>query len=429
MKVRVLFLCILFSIPLNSFASDFRLLTFADYYGRIESDETYQNLRNRYYIQPELRTSLFNNIIDLELSANLWYQPIGSKEFIAPENILREAYITAPMGSFDITLGQKFVTFGFADAFSPLNVLNGSNTTILSLDDNTDGKRPDLMLQIQYYPNFDDSIELIYEPFPRPDYKPPQEIEGTGTNSSVTTQFDNPAYLTDSSHSIFARYYHIAPSFDMQLVYAWYIDKTPAFDLTVLNDNGSSLTGTINTYYNRSQLFGGAFSTTLGEIVLSEDMAFTLTGDLEGKDPGTKNSSFASNTQLTGSILHGTFAQLNIIYQHFLNYDSLDAQYTTSSFSRLIDEINDFHIQPQQNIAFFIGHLHRSFLREKLYTALNIGFFFSTDVYLAPRISYNLTDRFKLETGADIRTGEPSDNDLVRTADEDNFFVRLKYEY
>jgi len=429
MKIRIFLLGIICYMPFASYAADVRVLTFADYYGQIEPGESYENLRNRYYIQPELRTSLFNNYMDLELSGNFWYQPIGTEEFTAPENIIREAYISTALGSFDMSLGQKFETFGFADAFSPLNILNGSNTTIFSLDDSIDAKRADLMFQIQFYPNFDDTIELIYEPFPRPDYDPRESIDGSEENSLVSIQMESPSYLTQSAHSFFARYYHISPGFDMQLVYAWYRDKTPGFDLTSLTDNGINLNGDIETVYTRNHLFGGAISTTMGEIVLSEDIAFTLTEDFEGTDPGVKDSSIAANTQITGSILDGTFAQLNIVYQYFFNYDAVDDPYKSSSYDRLIDEINDYHIQPQQNIAFLIGHLHRSFFREKLYTALNAGFFFSTDVYLAPRISYGFTDRLKIETGADIRTGTPSGNDLVKSADEDNFFVRLKYEY
>ncbi|MEA1911987.1 MAG: hypothetical protein U9N32_10015, partial [Spirochaetota bacterium] len=95
----------------------------------------------------------------------------------------------------------------------------------------------------------------------------------------------------------------------------------------------------------------------------------------------------------------------------------------------LIDEFNNYFNQPVQNIAFLIGHLHNSFFREKLYLALNVGFFFSTDIYLAPRIAYALSDTMKIEAGADIKTDEPSDYTLARGNLSDNYYVRLKYEY
>ena len=407
-------------------AGEFRLLSFADYYGRIENGEDYENLRNRYYAQPEFQASLFNFAVDFTASANVWYEPIGEEGFVDPANILREAYFSFPMGDFDLSFGQKFETFGFADVFSPLNVINGSNPFLFSLDDPYDARRADLMAQVQYYPNFDDTLELIYIPVPRPNFEPRGSIVMSG--NSVILDFDDQPYLTGNTHSLFLRYYHFSSNYDLQLVYGWYTDQNPGFDLSDIEETATDLRGTADLYYSRNNLFGAGISTTVGNTVISEDLAFTMTDDLDGNDPGVKNSFITADTQFTRTILNGTFAQLNIIYQYILNHDKTDETYDSALYDNLKDEFNDYFIQPQKHIAFAIVHLHKSFLREKLYLGMNAGYL-HPNIYFAPRVSYALSDRLKMVTGADINTGEPSGNSLVRSYDYDNFYIRMKYEY
>jgi hypothetical protein len=76
-----------------------------------------------------------------------------------------------------------------------------------------------------------------------------------------------------------------------------------------------------------------------------------------------------------------------------------------------------------------VAHFEKSFLREKLKTQLNAGFFFSPEIYLAPRLAYSLSDYWSFETGADINLVNPPDDDLRRNPNNDNFYVRLLYRY
>jgi len=362
------------------------------------------------------------------LSGNLYYDPLGDPSFIEGENILKEAYLSLPVGNFDFSIGQKILSPGMVDVFSPLNNINSEYVYKLSLDDPYDSKRADLMVQIQYYPNFDDSIQLVYVPFPRPDYEETRTVTMDSTGIDVDFLFGSDPYLTDSSNSFFISYNHMSSSFDLQFDYAWYTEQTPDFDLSELVD-GPSLTGNVLPLYTKKHTFGGAYSTSFNGITLVEELAVNLTEDLDGTEIGIKNSDITLNSQITGTLFGGTFAQLNIVYQHVINYDQSGSVYSPSVDDQLIDEFNNYFNQPVQNIAFFIGHLHNSFFREKLYLALNVGFFFSTDIYLAPRIAYTLSDEMKIEAGADIKTGEPSEYTLARGNLSDNYYVRLKFEY
>ncbi len=426
LKVFFLFLMLIFSVSLS--ALDFQAVVLTDYFGDIEPSTDYDNIRSRLYFQPSLSADLFDYAVELELSANLFYQPIGDPELISPENILREAFVFIPFNDFDLILGQRIVTLGMTDVFSPLNCVNGDYVNKLSLDDPYDGKRADLMIQLQYYPTYDDSIQLIYIPFPRPDYEPDKTVSMTGPDLGIDISFDSDPYIFDGGHSFFMAYNHMSAGYDLQVAYGFYMEQTPNFDLSDLTF-GTSLSGTASSVYTKNHIFGGAWSTSFSGLTLVEELAFNLTEDLSGINPGIKNSDITLNSQLTGTLPGNTFAQLNFIYQHVLNYDKSGTVYSEGIDELLNDEFNTYHTQPVQNIAFLIGHIHNSFFHEKLYLALNAGFFFSTDVYLAPRIAYALTDRMKIEAGADIKTGTYSRKFLARGNLMDNFFIRLKFEY
>ena len=113
------------------------------------------------------------------------------------------------------------------------------------------------------------------------------------------------------------------------------------------------------------------------------------------------------------------------MYSYFFNHDNHTAGSDPEAAKYLAEEVQNFHNQPYEHIAFMVGHFEKSFLREKLKSQLNIGFFFSPDILLTPRLSYALNDYCSLDAGADITLGEPSQMDLRRNPVNDNFYLRV----
>ncbi|MCK5197253.1 MAG: hypothetical protein KAR21_02825 [Spirochaetales bacterium] len=424
-RISLVILVFFLYLPLS--AVEIQGIIFADYYGDVEPSTPYENIRSRFYFQPAMSGSLFNYAVDFVISANLFYDPVYDPSLIVSENILKEAWLFIPFENFDLSFGQKIVSPGMVDVFSPLNIVNSEHAYKLSLDDPYDGRRADLLAQIVYYPNFDDSIELIYVPFPRPDYEPTNPVNMIYQYIDIDILFNSDPYMIDNGHSFFLAYNHISTGFDLQVNYACYIDQTPNFDLTDLT-NAGTLTGDAESIYSRNHTFGGSYSTSFGGITLVEELAVNLTEDPDGTRPGIKNSDITFNSQITGTLPGGTFAQMNIIYQYVINFNKNGTVYSDNIDKFLIDEFNTYFNQPVQNIAFVIAHLHNSFFHDRLYVALNGGYFHPV-IYLAPRIAFAISDGMKIETGADIKTGEPSDKFLARGNLMDNYFVRLKYEY
>ena len=427
---KILFSFLLICAAFTAAAADFEGILFADYYGGIEPTTGYENLRGRLYYQPTLSGSLFDYAMDYELSANLYYDFLDGNGAVAPENLLREAYVYIPFETIDLSIGQKFVAPGLVDIYSPLNCVNGEYANKLSLDDPFEGKRADALIQASWYPTYDDTIELIYVPFPRPDYEPTPTVSLSKDHITTDVVFDAEPYMFSNAHSVYLNYYHYGMDYDLQLSYGYYTDQTPGFDLTDASWDTTDLTGTIDTNYTRNHMIGGAFSTNIAGIALTEELALNLTEDFAGTDIGVRNSDITLVSQVLGSLPGGFMTQLDIVYQYIINFDAWkdSPTYNTSVDTLLAEEFNNYFTQPMQHVAFAILHIQNSFFHDRLAVSLNAGYL-HPQVYLAPKVSYALTEKLQLILGGDIKTGDPSDLQLARGNQDDNFYVRVKYEY
>ncbi len=419
-------LLLLFLLPLAMLsAQEFRFLTFADYYGGIEASEGYENLRSRIYMRPWF--SAYSEELNMEwlLSARLWVEPYsegGGVKAIDPWDILEEAYLLFPFDTFEIALGQKLLTYGFADIYGPLNAPHSAFRSIYSLDDPYESRRADPVVQLKLYPTFEDTISLNYIPVTRPDQEREGDVYLPDTDDTVTWE-DSP-YLLDKLHSLFLHYSRYGLNADFQLFYGWYVEHTPDFTIPYVD----SAPTTIEAVYNRKHTFGAAYATRIGNNTLSQDFAFNLTSDLDGTDLGAQNSDITVNTQFLCTLPGNILSQFSLVYSWFPNHDG-HSETDSVEEKYLEEQIRNFHNQPYEHIAFMVGHFEKSFLREKLKTQLNIGFFFSPNVYIAPRIAYSITDLWAFEAGADITLGDPPDYDLRRNPADDNFYLRLLYRF
>lgn len=407
---KILFLFLLLIIH-NIYSIELRTLLFSDYYGQIEPTTSYDSLRQRNYIRPEINLDLFDESISMTLSGEFYYDVFNEEQTPKPENVLREAYLTFYLPWGDIIIGQKFTNKGKVDVFSPLNIYNASYRELLSLDDKYQGNKPELTLGLNYYINDDSSIEFLYIPFPRSDDDGGGQIDINVDDISYNLDNSSQSYLLNNPNSFFLTYNRYSYAFDTQFTYGNYTDG----NYNYLVDGNL-----ITKIFNRVQTIGGAISTSLGSVAITEELALNITEDFNGNNIGIKNSDLTLNSQFTKTLFNRTYSQVNIIYQHIFNYNN---------DNELSAAINDIHLQPTDNILFIIGHLHDSFLREKLYMALNVGYFFSDNVYIAPRVNYTITDYITLETGIDMYTGKYKHKIFEEDLGGDNFFVRLKYEY
>lgn len=438
---RVLLL-LLSIITLNLVAMDLSLQLQTDYYGDLEPTTEYESLRSRLYMKPEISGMLFGYNLEYYLTANLYIQAFNDEIFVQPDNILREGFIGLHTSLFSLYIGQRFVNWGKVDFYSPMNIINPVNTTVLSLDNVDEGKLPVLMADLFINIGFNASLEVVYEPYLRTYYYPYEQldiiIDNTYADVDATFYHKEIAYLSEEAHSLFLAYNYWSYWFDLLLSYSFYIDQYPDFDLSAIthefDDIKPIIRGEAFNTYNRAHLIGIGFGMNLQDWGVDVESGLKITEDWDGTKIETKNSELVTNLQFNRTFFNNLFLQFNVIYRYIINFDAtLDIEYGSLINSYLKSEMKKRFLQPVESAVYIVNHIHRNFINDTLQLALNSGVGFpvnyigsyDTEIYLAPRISYSLNDFVKIQSGADLYIQGEESGYLGRNTLKDNFYVRV----
>lgn len=407
MKKFLLLILIIFSFNITN-SIEYRQLLFTDMFTTIETTEDIELIRQRNYLESTLQGDLFDYYAEYKVTLALFFDNYAVDKTTPLFNMIKEFYFSLYPEWGDIHIGNRLITLGKTDVYSPLNRYNASYNNLLSLDDPYQSKLSQISLESIYYLNDDSALSLIYIPITRANYQTDNIRDIESLSKTIIENSDY--FIEDEYNSIFLSYTYYSFYYDIQLLYGNFISPMANYYNT-----GSEIT----LQYNREQLIGVSFSTSIGDLGLVNELAFNYTDNFSGNDIGIKRSDITNNLQLSSTLWLETYAQLNMIYQYLFQY---------SDVTEFEIAVNDIFNQPQQNILFFIGHLHNYFLREKLYVGLNLGFFFSSDIYIAPRLNYSLSDNLTFESGLNIFTEDYSPKTLARDSGGDNIFFRVKYE-
>ena len=446
--MKILMFLLLLAISLPAQGLDFNYYLMTDYYGDLESTTPYDNLRIRLYARPEISGELFDGNLYYFVSANLYYQPIGEEMLVRPDNILREGYFGLQSNFYNLYVGQRFVNWGKVDFYSPVNVINAVDTTILSLDNVEEGRLPDLMVDLQLILGANASLELIYVPFPRPYFHPDEEVnialDFLYLDIDAVFRHEKISYLTEQAHSMFAAFRYWSYWFDMLLSYSFFVDQYPDFDLSgitqEIDDSGFFnkyiIRGTAFNTYNRAHLPGMGISTNLKSWGLDAESGLKITEDWDGTRVEIKNSELVSNLQVNRTFFDYWFFQVNFIHRYIINQNA-DPQSSLNSqvLSYIEAEMEKHFLQPVESQVYMAAHLHRYVLHDTLYFAMNGGVGFAinpeeeyeTEVYLAPRVAYHFTDLIKMEVGGDFWLQGEEAGYLGRNIDKDNFYIKFTF--
>jgi len=449
MKKALCFLLFLLCWLNPAAAIDFGGFFWADYYALVDDSTWYTNERIRFTVAPELKWKSESGLWDAHLSAVAYIQPLETDEFLFPpaiieqERIIREAYLSLHLGMFDIDLGQKFVTWGMVDYLSPLNVVNHSDTTVLSVDNLLEGSLPDVLAQLRFYLLDGLSIELIYAPFLQPNLFDIEDIEvdeywdfGTVTYAIDASFKDRKIPLfSEWAHSFYSAFHYSSYLLDLIISYSTYLDKNPDFDLSGITETivgpDHTIVGTAYTDYNRVHNIGAGASFYLGNFLVSADSTIKITKDWEGSVIEIHNSELFSALQVERLFWNRVRAHLNAYHRYVFNYDTtIELPYSSLISSYVIMVIDDYLLQKPESQLYFLGHLDTNFFRERLLLGVNFVYGHTEKgYYLVPRITYKASDRITLSIGADIWVRGDIESFLGRDETRDNFFVRFQYAW
>lgn len=436
---------------------DFGGRTYVDYYGNIDETTFYEHERIRVCVSPEVSGRPFPWLF-LKASGVFYTNLIGEPRFIDPENILREAYAGLTIGPLDLFIGQKFVNWGKVDALSPLNVINHSDTSVLSMDNAFEATMADILVQVKLYVNDSVDLEAVYVPFFKPDYVAIDEISieqdltlaypGVETRSfnvnAVFVNTDIPLF-SEWAHSFHAALNYTTYDFDAIIAYSYFRDQYLDFDLSGINeeilDDGPIIehviTGTGKPQYNRVHNIGAGVSFYVGDFLINSDIAYKVTPDIDGSNIAIRNGELFWGVQVEH--LFSLFEKpirlmANGYFRQVVNANAeIVSGYSDVLTAFLNGVLDDYTSQKPASQFYALLHLDTNFFHETLLAGANFIYGFSEKVYeiepafyIAPRLTYKVSDYVSASAGVDFWWGGSHEGFLGRDTAKDNFFVRIQ---
>ena len=363
------------------------------------------------------------------------------------DNLIRQAYLSFRFDAFDVDVGKKFVRWGKVDFFSPLDVVNHTNADVLALDDLLEGPLADPLLHVTAYPTDELSIELVYVPFLAPYVVSVEELDFDFQFGLLDVDMEL-RYPEVEPFSEFAHSVHGAVSYstflaDLQLSYSYFRDQIPDLDLSGLEERIDVLheiEGTIVPGYGRAHNVGLGVSLGLDGWVISADTGAKFhENNLDGSRIDVKNPEIRTVLQVDHPFAIGQqqlFATAGVIHRLVL-YDKTAWESDYSGFlANIIGSLADrYLLQDEPSNWYLISRLQTSFLREQLSVeAAGVWGITEDALYLAPRVSYALTDTWSAAAGANLwlLLGDPDSTKtgLLRQDDaKDNVFIQTTLRY
>ena len=426
-----------------------------DHYGRV-AEQRYRNERVRLTALSQLRAAADNGswAALLELIGHVEYGAEGVAAAPAGltlrslDALVRRAYFSLRFDAFDLDLGKKFVRWGKVDFFSPLDVINHADVAgALALGDPLEGPLADPLLHLTLYPADDLIVELVYVPFLAPSVVAVDEfdldVRGGGLEVDVAFRYPEMAPFSEFAHSIHGAISWSTFLADLQVSYSYFRDQLPDIDLRGLQERIGArhvIEGVVQPAYERAHNFGLGASLSLGGWVISTDVGAKFhERNPYGQRIDIRNPEIRSVLQVDRGFAVGAqqfFATGGVIHRLVLYDDSA----WQSGYSEFLESfIGDFAdrslLQHDPSIWYLLSRLQTSFLREQLSLEATAAWGLTeAALYLAPRVSYALTDTWSVAAGANLwltldgpastKTG------LLRLDDaKDNVFVRTTLRY
>jgi len=369
-----------------------------------------------------------------------------NKGIIDPYNLeIREAYVQVNgflSKKIDLTIGRQQIVWGTADKFNPTNNLNPYD-----LEDILDfgRKRGADAINLQYYFNYDFSLQGVFVPFFQPANMPvgifanalnpsmelPQGMVLKGLSDTLLI----PKYNLGKSSTAGLKFKGFAKGVDFSLSYVWGYDGLPSATRNTLTpvDTLGGITINSELSYVRTHIIGADLATSIAGIgVWAEAAAFlpekdvVMTNDLSAfypmsPAPVTQDSLiFDKSKPYIKFVVGGDYnfsdgSYLNFQYLHGFIHEKGN------------DNLNDY----------FFMRYEKKFFNEKLNISPLSGAFIVTDwkkidddyaiVYL-PQVSYKATDDIEITLSAAFFDGK-GQNLFAGFEDYNMLMFKMKYSF
>lgn len=305
---------------------------------------------------------------------------------------LREAFVDLRLGGLDVRAGRQINAWGRADGFNPTDNLTGEDLTLLAPDDD-DRRLGTTSVRARYYLG-DVSVAAFWLPEFRGHRFPLPPAPG------FTFVRDHPRWPGDQWA---VRVEQTGRDVDWSVSYFRGHDLTPDLGVGFAAD----LDAVVVLSHHRIRVVGADMAANLGRIGLRAEGAYVDTEDRARRDPYTKNPYLL--LVVGGDRTFREYLNLNVQYIYRL-VRGLQMGRAGSSTEILVAELqgvlNSQVTRVQHGLAFRVSH---KWMRETLEgECAAVGFFAPGGLALRPKVTYALTDHWKVLAGAEIYRGDSS---------------------
>jgi hypothetical protein len=303
---------------------------------------------------------------------------------------LREAYVDLRLGRLDVRVGRQILAWGRADGVNPTDNLSGQNLTLLAPDD-VDRRLGTTAVRASYYLG-DVSVAGVWLPeFRAHQFSLPAPPPGVSFLRQAPRWPGNQWAL---------RVEQTGRAIDWSVSYFKGRDTSPDLDVVA---------GAIRLSHHQLRVLGGDMTANLGRFGLRAEAAYVRTDDADGRDPFTKNPFVfvvAGADRTFGGLL-------NVNAQYLFRYMLKDpeAGLKTGGYEDVASAVatqqailNSQTRQAQHGASFRVGYkwLHETLEAE----VAAAGYAAPSGAAVRPKVTYALTDHWKVIGGAEIMRGE-----------------------
>jgi len=334
---------------------------------------------------------------------------------------VREAYVNLYLGPCDLRFGEQIIVWGRADGYNPTNNLTPQNMLIRSGDE--DDRRLGNFLIRTFINSQPFRLELIWVPqytasvlpvnlLALPDYVELAGVVEPGANLNYST--------------IASKLHLELSAFDGSVSYIRGFMPLPGVDAkaTLYADGSTSVTVMPRPY--QMQMIGADFATTAG--------AFGLRGEVAYRDPvdDYENLIYIPNPDLQ-YVIGGdrTWGDFSLIVQYIGRYVIDFKPYVTGLSTDEIHLKNRMIAMQQDEISHGISFRPAFALLHETLTieALGLVNFTTEEVYIRPKMTYQLADELTFIIGADLYAGP--ENTLFGSIDRalNSGFIEFKASF
>lgn len=368
-------------------------------------------------------------------------QAAGNARFLAALE-LKEAWIDFAVGDVDVKLGNQIFAWGLADGSNPTDNLNArriGSRFVSTLDEQKIGT---LAANLTYNLSGNlGTVQGVFMPIALQNRLPSFAMTippaSFGAPTVVIKDDGRPEVAAENMEGgLRALFYLGTLSFSA----SWldYIDRYP--DFAVLTTGAfPALTVTITPEHKRIHQFGldGAFLSDGYE--LRTEWALSLTEDMNGTDPATKNPYLSGVVQFTRSFLDGNFTASGAWAPRFVFNHKLPSDYSTTADQNTAAYLREYDGQAYAWENVFSLRLAAKLLAETLnLEGLFLAELEAKDWLATASASYNLADGLNLKVGGGVYGSFLAEGDTnraygtfsnSRTIDNDYLFIELRWSF